>query len=250
MPVHDWTTVEAGVYHMMHGAWLVTIARALNNGVLPPGYYAMSEQVTATIGPDIVTLEHPPRPDPPPAAGAGVRSLDADRPAVGVLERAARATRTRPRRRLAVRHVSGHTVVAVIELVSPGNKAKKKDFRQFVEKAAAVIEVGVHLLVIDPFPPTARDPDGVHAAVWAEVAKPGRNRPRFTLPPGRPLTAASYAAGREVVAAVQPFAVGEPVPTMPLFLTADEEYVTVPLEATYAAAWLEVPKYWRDVLEG
>ena len=54
-----------------------------------------------------------------------------------------------------------------------------------------------------------------------------------------------------MIAALQPFAVGEPVPAMPLYLGWEgEEYVTVPLEATYAAAWPEVPKIWRAVLEG
>ncbi len=42
---------------------------------------------------------------------------------------------------------------------------------------------------------------------------------------------------------------GQPVPAMPLFLT-DEEYITVPLEDTYAAASPDVPKVWRAVLEG
>ena len=36
---------------------------------------------------------------------------------------------------------------------------------------------------------------------------------------------------------------------MPLFLTPDR-YVQVPLEATYQAAWQNVPEFWRDVLTG
>lgn len=249
MPMHDWTKVEAGIYHMFHGTWLVTIARALNNGVLPPTYYAMSEQVTATIAPDVVTLRLPSADPPPLAPGNGVHALPADRPAVGLLDRTRLVVPARPRRRLAVRHVSTHDVVAVIELVSPANKQKRKDFTQFVEKAAAVLTVGVHLLVIDPFPPTRRDPGGVHGAIWAAIGKPRTGRVPYTPPADRPLTAVSYSAGSEVVAAVQTFAVGEPVPDVPLFLEP-ELYVTVPLEATYAAAWPDVPKVWRDVLEG
>ena len=34
---------------------------------------------------------------------------------------------------------------------------------------------------------------------------------------------------------------------MPLFLLPDE-YVLVPLEATYQAAWEAVPAFWRTVL--
>jgi hypothetical protein len=34
-----------------------------------------------------------------------------------------------------------------------------------------------------------------------------------------------------------------------LFLTADF-YVELPLEATYATAWSDVPAFWREVIEG
>ena len=37
------------------------------------------------------------------------------------------------------------------------------------------------------------------------------------------------------------FAIGEAVPDLPLFLTADEDE-TVPLEETYQAAWPDVPR--------
>ncbi len=44
MPVHDWTRVEAGVFHDFHNAWISELRGALNEGLLPTGYYAMSEQ--------------------------------------------------------------------------------------------------------------------------------------------------------------------------------------------------------------
>jgi hypothetical protein len=45
MPVHDWTGVEVGIFHDFHHEWISTIKRALNQGVLPPQYYALAEQV-------------------------------------------------------------------------------------------------------------------------------------------------------------------------------------------------------------
>ena len=51
-----------------------------------------------------------------------------------------------------------------------------------------------------------------------------------------PLTAVAYTGGANGEAFVTHFAVGEPVPDMPLFLTP-ENYVRVPLEAAYMAAW-------------
>ncbi|MFO0847037.1 MAG: DUF4058 family protein [Gemmataceae bacterium] len=248
MPMHDWTRVEPGIYHDFHTLWLTEVRRELNRGVLPPGYYAMVEQVTASVEADLLALHGGGTARPPLAPGGGVRAVPQEAPAVGLLDRAAGSARKRSRRRVAVRHVSNHAVVAVIELVSPGNKSGRRDFRAFVEKAANILACGVHLLVIDPFPPTARDPHGLHAAIWARVTRPRRGAPPPALPPDRPLTAASYSAGPEVVAAVQPFAVGEPVPAMPLFLEP-ELYVTVPLEPPYQAAYADVPAVWREVLD-
>ncbi|HEX4608639.1 MAG TPA: hypothetical protein VH092_10585 [Urbifossiella sp.] len=94
-----------------------------------------------------------------------------------------------------------------------------------MDKAVWLLDERVNLVVIDPFPPTPRDPAGVHAAVWKELT--GK---RFTPPPDKPLTAAAYVGGDDVTAFVEPFAVGAAVPTMPLFLNPDE-YVNVPLEA-------------------
>jgi hypothetical protein len=46
---------------------------------------------------------------------------------------------------------------------------------------------------------------------------------------------------------IQPAAVGDPLPDMPLFL-APGLYVAVPLEATYAAAFAGITRRTRDVL--
>ena len=57
--------------------------------------------------------------------------------------------------RILIRHPLGH-VVAVVEIVSPGNKDSRHSLRSFVEKAVTILRGGVHLLIIDLFPP--RDP--------------------------------------------------------------------------------------------
>ncbi len=63
----------------------------------------------------------------------------------------------------------------------------------------------------------------------------------------RPLTVVSYIGGAVVEAFVEHFAVGRPIPQMPLFLTR-ENYVRVPLEAAYMAAWEDVPPQYQEVL--
>ena len=44
MPVHDWTRVDAGIFHDFHLEWISRIKHALNSGILPPEYYALAEQ--------------------------------------------------------------------------------------------------------------------------------------------------------------------------------------------------------------
>jgi hypothetical protein len=240
MPMHDWTRVDAGIYHDFHGVWLYRIRHVLNNGVLPAGYYALTEQVVYPFGPDMVALQ--PRAVGAPPAGGGT-SVAVSPPPAAATARAAKNIRRKAYKRLGIRHTTDHRVVAVIELMSPGNKSARRDFDGFLNKAVTLLDGGVNLLVIDPFPPTVRDPNGVHAAVWKALTQQ-----KYAPPPDKPLTAASYAAGEDVTVFLDPFGVGMPVPSMSLFLTPDE-YVNVPLEATYQAAFAEVPDVWRTVLE-
>jgi hypothetical protein len=143
--------------------------------------------------------------------------------------------------RITIRHPSGQ-VVSVIAIVSPGNKASRATFRAFLEKAAEFLRQGIHLLVIDLFPPTARDPQGIHKAIWDEIQETP-----FELPPDKPLTLASYSAGPVKVACVEPVAVSDILPEMPLFLAA-EQYVPAPLEPTYQTAWAVYPAPLKGAL--
>ena len=44
MPMHDWTRVEAGIFHAFHHEWVSEIGRALNRGLLPADYYARAHR--------------------------------------------------------------------------------------------------------------------------------------------------------------------------------------------------------------
>jgi hypothetical protein len=57
MPVHDWTRVDAGIFHAFHQQWIIAISNALNTGILPEDYYALPEQHAAGFGPDVLTLQ-------------------------------------------------------------------------------------------------------------------------------------------------------------------------------------------------
>jgi len=57
MPVHDWLKVSQGIIHDFHNAWVFEIKRVLNTGLLPPDYYALTEQVAGESAPDLTTLD-------------------------------------------------------------------------------------------------------------------------------------------------------------------------------------------------
>jgi hypothetical protein len=243
MPVHDWTKVDAGVFHDFHHEWIAAIKHALNHGILPPDYYAMADQVAGPGNPDVLGLQRsrPVGRRKPGREAGGVTT--ATLPAVQFQDSADRRPPVRRRKRVAIRHVTGDRVVALVEIVSSGNKSNRNAIRTFAIKLADYLDGGVHLLVLDVFPPSRRDPNGIHPLVWSEFKKT-----TFELPAKKPLTLAAYAGGEVPRAFVQPVAVGDRLPDMPLFLTP-EEHVNVPLDATYEAAWAEVPDRWRDVLE-
>lgn len=242
MPMHDWTRVRPGTYHGFHYRWIAALSDALNFGGLPPGYFALPEQRVPGAEPDILTLERP--------SGAvtangepGGLAVQTAPPRVRFVMESDKTNYARRANRLTVRHPDGQ-VVAVIEIVSPENKDSRNAIRSFVGKLVELLEAGVHLLIVDPFPPTPRDPQGIHKVIWDEV-----HEEPFELPPDKPLTMASYEASSGTVAYVEPIAVGDPLPDLPLFL-APGRYVPCPLESTYQTTWGLFPPTLKGPLEG
>ena len=203
MPMHDWTRVKAGIFHDFHHAWIEEIKRTLNGGLLPPNHYALAEQLTSGYGPDVLTLEGPwasPVGDIEDAPG-GV-ALAEVKPKVTFHTRSEEDLYATKANRIAIRHLSNHRVVAVIEIVSPGNKSTHGAIRTFVEKAVELLRNGIHLMILDPFPPGPRDPQGIHPLIWQEI-----DICNFELPKGRLLTMASYLSGFYKEAYIEPIAV-------------------------------------------
>jgi hypothetical protein len=44
MPIHDWTRIFDDAFHDFHLEWISALKFALNEGILPRGYYAAAEQ--------------------------------------------------------------------------------------------------------------------------------------------------------------------------------------------------------------
>ena len=237
MPVHDWTRVSDGTFHDFHYSWVLEIKRALKRGLLPKGYYVMAEQIGGDLGaPDVLTLQAAGQKPEPDDSLSGTATLTESPPVVHARATIARDSYARMQRTVVVRHTSDDRIVAMIEILSAGNKSSRHAMRSFLDKAVAALDSGVHLLLIDMHPPGPRDPHGIHRALLNEIGAED-----YVLSGSRPLTVVAYIGGAVVEAFVEHFAVGEPIPQMPLFLTR-ENYVRVPLEATYMAAWEDVPR--------
>jgi len=234
MPIHDWTRLEAGDFHDFHQGWIVRIRDALNSGLLPPGYIAMAEQVTGRPIPDVVALHA----DTSEPGGIAVATVP---PSARLIARIDKINYARRADRVVIRHGRGK-VVAIIEIVSPGNKDSRNSIRAFVEKAANILNQGVNLLIVDLFPPTPRDPQGIHQLILDEFAGE-----RFEDVPGKPLVVASFDSGDLPTAYVEPLAVGDPLPSLPIFLSS-ERYVPAPLEATYERAWEVFPALLKGLM--
>lgn len=194
MLIHDWTRVQASTFHDFPTGWIVHLKEALNEGILPVGYYAQAEQ----------EYRH---------------------------------------RILTVCRVDGHRLVALIQVLSPTNKSSGEAVAAIVFRGEGAVRAGIHLVLIDLFPPGRHDPHGMHAMLVDSLGADS-----LESVDEKPLTFASYAAGLIPVAYLEPRAVGDAVPSLPLFLTP-ERYVTLPLANSYAAAYRGMPAFWRQTLE-
>jgi hypothetical protein len=237
MPIHDWTRAEDGDFHHFHQRWISALTDALNGGGLPPGFMALAEQVTGRPIPDVVTLQFGTR----GGDSGGIAVAPAPAPSARVVRKIERINYAKRADRVVIRPGRGR-VVAIIEIVSPGNKSSRNAIRTFVEKAADILNQGVHLVVVDLFPPTPRDPQGLHKVIWDEF-----NDEPFDFLPDKPLTVASYVGGDSPTAYVESVGVGDRLPAIPLFLT-ENDWVPCPLGPTYDQAWAVFPAMLKEIV--
>lgn len=205
MPVHDWQRVSAGIFHDFHNTWIVELKNALNDGLLPPDFYAISEQYAGQIQPDVLTLKLD-RPRSRPQLERGLTAVADAPPRVSAKMTLDETTSYALRRRtLVIRYREDHQIVALVEILSTGNKDRRSSLQAFVDNVISALQQGYHLLVLDLHPPAARDPHGIHGAVWDEVG-----HGTYELPADQPLTLVAYEADTPPCAYVEPTAVGSP----------------------------------------
>jgi hypothetical protein len=212
-------------WRSFHGAWAAAMARLLNQGVLPPGYYAVP--LLDRDGPieiDVAALREgshgesasAPQTWTPPAPGL---ALAVELSAVDAVEVQVFVDDGDPR------------LTAAIELLSPRNKDRPQARQAFAVKCVGYLQQGSSVVVVDTV--TTRRAD-LNAAILALLgAEAGA-----AVPPG--LSAVSYrAVGQEdETQQLQLWpallALGQPLPTLPLWIAADFS-VPLDLDASYRA---------------
>jgi hypothetical protein len=251
MPVHDWSRVDAGIFHDLHLGWIDGLRAVLNRGLLPEPFYALAEPVLGSAVPDVLTPRGGDPVAPQRGVPGGMHDDAAVRPVIAtlpmvVLDPPPVEAYSVLARQIVIRSsLRDDEVIAVIELVSRANKMSREERDRFVSKSVELLRRGIHLVVVDVQPPTALVPAGFHALVCeAHGESPAK------LPENRPLQAISYqvledSTTRSHVVAMR---VGDVLPEMPVFLTA-HQYVRVPLEETYTTAFGNLPRRFRAVLE-
>lgn len=237
MPLHDWTLVDAGIFHSFHHSWIEEIHRAVLKR-LPADYYCLAERQAAGFGPDVLTLKSADA-EEAPEGGTATRT----RPRTSMFQETAAEFYLRKKKAVVIRHVRGDRIVAMIEIVSPGNKNSTAGLRAFVRQVRELLQQRVHLLIVDPFPLGKRDPQGLHAAILEDL----QDDP-LPLQPDKPMSVFAYECDETVRTYLEPLALGKAIPDMPVFLYPGM-FIEVPLEAAYRSAWDAVPVRWQKVIE-
>jgi Protein of unknown function (DUF4058) len=193
-----------------HSRWASAIADALNEDLLPPDYFAEPEtHAHGRVEIDVATFERPEHQANHHAGAATVVRVQV------------------------FRGQGGATLVGAIELVSPANKDRADQRTAFVTKCASYLYEGVSLIMVDVV--TSR-----HANLHNELVGLMQRDQRFDYGEEKSLYAVSYRPVRrdeaeQIEIWPETLALGEVLPTLPLFLTGDL-CVPVDLEAAYNEA--------------
>jgi hypothetical protein len=223
-------------WEAFHGRWAEAMADRLNE-TLPPEYFAESQVTIGTrIEVDVATFTEDAVPEARAANGAATATavqaqahLWAPPVPTAVLPAAFPDD-------FEVQVFSGEggpTLVAAIELVSPGNKDRDETRRAFAAKCAAYLQRGIGLMVVDIV--TSRQAN-LHDELMALLG----HTSGFVFPTPTPIYATAYRpahrqARNEIDLWREPLALGQPLPALPLAVRG-LGCLRIDLEGTYMEA--------------
>lgn len=215
-----------------HHAWATSIAQHLNQDVLPDNYFAEPE---ISLGPaleiDVATLEQG-RSGGAMLANDGVATAvwAPPQPTITAPVDFARLDICEVR---VFEELGGAQLRAAIELVSPSNKDRPGSRRTFAAKCAGYLTHGVAIVIIDVV--TERSAN-LHNELWQVL--------EISAEPVWQSATGLYAIAYRPVAVLdrprieawpEPLALGQPLPTLPLWVALDL-CVPLALQETYSAA--------------
>jgi hypothetical protein len=213
--------------------WAVALADSLNERLLPPEYFAEFQVTAGTrVEVDVATFTEDGIPEPSPAGGTAtaVQTLAWAPPTPVAVMPALFPDEFEVQ---VFSSVAGPTLVAAIELVSPGNKDRDEARRAFAAKCAAYLQRGIGLIVVDIV--TSR-----HANLHDELVALLGHTDGFVFPTPTPLYATAYRPvhrqkRNEIDLWREPLALGQPLPTLPLAVRGLAS-LPIDLESTYMEA--------------
>lgn len=217
-------------WESFHTTWASSLADTLNQGGLPDGYIAL-EQVHAGANVEIDVATFGERASEGSGAGGTATVAAVWTPAAAPLVLPAAFPEGCTVEILATD--GGRSLVAAIELVSPGNKDRASKRRLFAAKCATHLARGVGLVILDVV--TSRQAN-LHNELMSLLGLEGPCQ----MAAQQTLYAVAYrplrcGAEERIETWPMPLALGQPLPTVPLSLAA-ELCVPVDLEAAYGAA--------------
>ena len=213
-------------WRSFHGAWAAAMARLLNQGILPDGYYAVP--LVDRDGPieiDVATLRE--NDALPVAAPNGPQGWTAPAPGVAIAVELPAADSVEVQ---VFAEDGDPRLAAAVELLSPRNKDRPQARQAFAVKCVGYLQQGCSVVVVDTV--TTRRAD-MNAAILSLL---GVDPGAAALPSS--LSAVSYrAVGREEETQQlqlwpAPLALGQPLITLPLWIAPDFS-VPLDLERSY-----------------
>jgi hypothetical protein len=203
---------------------------ALNQGGLPPGYFAETQvHFGSRVEVDVATLH-----ESQTASLSGTNGGVAVEPGTATQVLLMPAIFPDEIEIQVIQSSGGPTLVGAIELISPRNKDRPEARRAFAAKCLAYLQTGVGLLIVDIV--TER-----HANLHDELIQLCNQDDRYRFPAAASLYSVAYrpvrtdAAGDQIEIRLFPIRVGQALPTMPLALRGGPT-VVVELETTYTTA--------------
>lgn len=222
-----------GLWPDLHERLAYTISEVLQP-VLPARYYAqlqhreevgiVFDEPARTIVPDVVVLERAPLGTPGPAAGTASTGL-----ATPVLVRWDHEPVRHPF--VEIRDArGGGRVVAVVEIVSPSNKARGPDREAYLKKQSEVLASEAHLVEVDLL--RAGERLAVEPGVRAYLAGAGRSAQYVVI-----VSHAGERRGPTRQSRVYGFTVRDPLPRVELPLLPGDDPVALDLPLAFSRAY-------------